>query len=170
MKDGEGAQHGGEGDVSYTPTPLAAGHLEHVQAPRAGDTEGSQPQGAAATSTGGTRLATGPAPRPCLRDTSQSKPTAERDPRAVCGQAQLLGQGCQPPAPLQSRAHAAPSSPGLVLSLRLLRPSCLRGPGELGQPEGFGCSAWLRALRPCNTDKILSSPRCAQCRPPRGRT
>ena len=112
----------------------------------------------------------GQQPRPCLRDTSQSEPTAERDPWAVRGQAQLLGQGCQPPAPLQSGAHAAPYSPGLVLSLRLLRPSCLRGPGELGRPEGFGCSAWLRALRPCNTDKILSSPRCARCGPLRGRT
>lgn len=44
MKDGEGAQHSAEGDVSYSPALLGARHLlKHIQAPRASDAKGPQP-------------------------------------------------------------------------------------------------------------------------------
>lgn len=142
MKNGVGVQHGRERDVSYNPTPLAAGHLQPVCAPRASDTGGKQPP--APVSPGHPHV---PA---CRTHSSPSPPRGE-----PCGwwASSAAGQGCQPPAPLQSRAlqPLQLQAPARPLAARTI----LEGPGK---PEGSSCSDGFGPSSPI----ILTNPFLAQ--------
>lgn len=138
MKNGVGVQHGRERDVSYNPTPLAAGHLQPVCVPRASDTGGKQPP--APVSPGHPHV---PA---CRTHSSPSPPRGE--PRGWWASS-AAGQGCQPPAPLQS---------GALQPLQLQAPArplaARKGQGSLKAPAAP--MAW--ALQPHNTDKSFPRP------------